>query len=61
MVVSFDNHFSYSKVIKACSYAQNLDNLFIVTGEDSALPTDSKQIVIPGEWLVCGVGVGCGV
>ncbi len=48
VVIGNDKHFSFSKAIKACSYAKNPDNLFIGTNMDAYLPLESKDIVIPG-------------
>ena len=50
VVVGFDPHLSYLKMIKASSYAKNPDNLFIATNEDSFLPT-VEDVVIPGNPL----------
>lgn len=48
VLVGFDPHLSYVKMIKAASYARNPDNLFIATNEDSFLPTPGDEVVIPG-------------
>ncbi len=48
VVVGFDKHFSYPKLIKACSYLKNPDCHFVVTNEDSSLPAHS-DIMIPGK------------
>jgi len=58
VVVSYDKHFSFAKLLKACSYARNPDNIFIGSNEDPSLPTPNKEVVIPGEWVVAGQ---CGV
>ena len=49
MLVTFDKHFSYPKLVKAASYAKKPDNLFLATNEDPNLPLESKEIVIPGK------------
>ena len=48
VLVGFDPHLSYIKMIKGASYANNPKNLFIATNEDSYLPTPEDHIVIPG-------------
>ena len=53
VLVGFDPHLSYIKMIKAASYANNPENLFIATNEDSFLPTPEDHIVIPGNALHC--------
>lgn len=49
VVVTYDEHFSYSKLIKACSYAKNPNNLFVATNEDPSMPSKNKEIVLPGK------------
>ena len=48
VVVGLDKHFSFSKLIKACSYLKRPSCHFIATNEDAILPAHS-DIVIPGE------------
>ena len=49
VVVTYDKHFSFAKLIKACSYAKNRENHFIATNEDASFPIENKEIVIPGK------------
>ncbi|XP_013061272.2 glycerol-3-phosphate phosphatase-like isoform X1 [Biomphalaria glabrata] len=48
VVVGFDPHISYMKIMKAASYLRNPDCIFIGTNEDRSLPAKDKDIVIPG-------------
>ena len=50
VLVGFDPHISYNKMVKGSSYARREGALFIATNEDSHLPLDS-DVVIPGEVL----------
>ncbi|KAL3843131.1 hypothetical protein ACJMK2_021083 [Sinanodonta woodiana] len=47
VLVGFDIHLSYYKMMKAATYARRKDCIFIATNEDSHLPCDG-DIVIPG-------------
>ena len=47
--MGYDKHFSFAKMIKACSYAKNPCNHFIGTNEDTFLPIENKEIVVPGK------------
>ncbi|XP_053385272.1 glycerol-3-phosphate phosphatase-like isoform X2 [Mercenaria mercenaria] len=47
VLVGFDPHHSYMKMMKAATYAKNRNNLFLATNEDPFLPT-KLDICIPG-------------
>ncbi|KAI0978007.1 hypothetical protein GJ496_000441 [Pomphorhynchus laevis] len=48
VVAGFDSHISYPKIAKAASYIQKENCHFIVTNEDTTLPSVDKDKVIPG-------------
>lgn len=48
VLVGFDPHLSYAKMIKAATYATQKNNLFLATNEDPFLPT-KHEVVVPGE------------
>jgi phosphoglycolate phosphatase len=48
VVVGFDEHFSYRKMIKAASYINKPGCIFIGTNEDAFLPVPAGEIVVPG-------------
>ncbi|XP_052823726.1 glycerol-3-phosphate phosphatase-like isoform X2 [Octopus bimaculoides] len=49
VLVGFDQHISYMKILKAASYIKKKKCLFIATNEDSNLP-------IPGDVIIPGTG-----
>ena len=53
MVVGYDQHFSYLKMLRAASYLNKPGCLFVATNEDSRLPTKGGDIVVPGIYDVC--------
>ncbi|RUS81930.1 hypothetical protein EGW08_010316, partial [Elysia chlorotica] len=48
VVVGFDPHISYMKMIRAASYLKNPDCLFLATNKDGSLPVKDSVIRIPG-------------
>ena len=51
VLVGFDPHFSYMKMMKAASYIMKRDCVFIGTNWDALLPMKRDCPVIPGLWL----------
>lgn len=49
VLVGFDSHLSYMKIMKAATYLQNPDCLFLATNEDTHLPVNNCPIRIPGK------------
>jgi len=47
VVVGYEKHFNYLKLMKAANYLQNEDCMFIATNEDETCPGPKKNVVIP--------------
>ncbi|RWS17355.1 phosphoglycolate phosphatase-like protein, partial [Dinothrombium tinctorium] len=62
IVVAYDIHISLPKLIKACTYAKNVDeNFFIATNTDETFPTPMKHLVVPGSGaFVSFIRTACG-
>uniref|UniRef100_A0A0B7BHK2 Phosphoglycolate phosphatase n=1 Tax=Arion vulgaris TaxID=1028688 RepID=A0A0B7BHK2_9EUPU len=48
VLVGFDPHISFMKIMRAASYLKNPDCLYIATNEDGSLPAKDSNICIPG-------------
>ena len=48
VLVGFDGHFNFTKLVKAASYLRNPNCVYIATNGDSRLPMDDSSHVIPG-------------
>ncbi|KAK7491507.1 hypothetical protein BaRGS_00017336 [Batillaria attramentaria] len=48
VLVGFDGHLSYMKIMYAATYLQNPECLFVATNEDTHLPVSNSSVRIPG-------------
>lgn len=59
VVVGFDEHFSYGKLVKATSYLENPECLFIATNADAQKLVNSRNIIVPGPGAAVNAIVAC--
>lgn len=59
VVVGFDEHFSYGKLVKAASYLQNPDCLFIVTNADVQKLSNNHNFIVPGPGATVNALTAC--
>lgn len=52
VVVGFDQHISYPKMVKAATYLNNPNNLFIATNTDERFPFGRNAVVKPGSGAI---------
>ena len=51
MLVGFDGDINYMKIMRAASYLQRPDCLFLATNEDPFLPVSNSATRIPGMYV----------
>ncbi|OWA50175.1 Phosphoglycolate phosphatase [Hypsibius exemplaris] len=61
VVVGFDKHISYFKLIKAACYLNDPKVHFVATNADTTFPSSSRDIIIPGTGCIVGpIVMACG-
>ena len=58
MVVGYDPHISFLKLLKAASYLERPGCLFVATNEDERLPCNGP-VVYPGALRLCTYTIAC--
>ena len=52
VIVGYDLHLSFMKLLKAASYLSCKESIFLATNTDAQFPLNSAQVVVPGQRMV---------